>query len=289
MEGPTDFTKLNQDHFDNEAANYDAKHEKTTEEIARRIEARRDFIGLDWIEDDDSSEDEGDDSHRQPSRTVKILDYACGTGSMSRVSLPPVAIALAPYITQSVGIDLSEKMVAAYNVRARNQGLTEGEMAAFHGNLCVPGDEDPAAFRDPKFFDFDLAVVGLGFHHFDDPELAAKRLVARLRPGGVLMIIDFLPHGPHGSDHGHDHHHDHSHHGHHHRDEHGQMEVVGGDASVDKALKTVTHHGFSEEHIKEIFLNAGAGKDFGLDNMGQVVFGPRHGKRTLFMARGTKA
>lgn len=29
--------------------------------------------------------------------------------------------ALAPYITQSIGIDLSEKMVAAYNTRARNQ------------------------------------------------------------------------------------------------------------------------------------------------------------------------
>ncbi|KUI72695.1 hypothetical protein VM1G_08107 [Cytospora mali] len=307
MEGKTDFTKLNQDHFDNEAAHYDAKHEKTTEEIARRIETRRDFIGVDWIEDDDSSEDEnGDDTHRQPHRTVKVLDYACGTGSMSRFLIGLVLCpgqALAPYITQSIGIDLSEKMVAAYNVRAQNQGLTEDEMAAFHGNLCVPGDESPGAFRDPKFFDFDLAVVGLGFHHFDDPELAAKRLVARLRPGGVLMIIDFLPHGPHGSDssesHGHEHHnhhhhhhhhpHDHSHHGHHHHEEHGQIEVEGGDASIGKALKTVTHHGFSEEHIKEIFVDAGAGKDFAIDNMGQVVFGPRHGKRTLFMARGTKA
>ncbi|ROV94867.1 hypothetical protein VSDG_07088 [Cytospora chrysosperma] len=281
MEEPTDFTRLNQDHFDNEAASYDAKHEKTTEEIARRIEARRDFIGLDWVEDDDSSQDEGDDARGQPSRNVRILDYACGTGSMSR--------ALAPYITQSIGIDLSEKMVAAYNTRARNQGLAEDEMVAFHGNLCVPGDEDPAAFRDAKFFDFDLAVVGLGFHHFDDPALAARRLVARLRPGGVLMIIDFLPHGPaHGSGHGHDRHAGHDEHGHHHEG-HGHMgEEAGGDAAADKAMKTVTHHGFSEEQIKEIFLSAGAGQDFALDDMGQVVFGPRHGKRTLFMARGTK-
>ncbi|ROW07136.1 hypothetical protein VPNG_07351 [Cytospora leucostoma] len=334
MAGKTDFTKLNQDHFDwmeteeaggrrilvcvsdrgltwaceclsNEAADYDARHEKTTEEIARRIEARRDLIGMDWVEDDSSSgssEDEEDNDARNappppPGKTVKILDYACGTGSMSR--------ALAPYITQSIGIDLSEKMVAAYNTRARNQGLAEDEMAAYHGNLCVPGDGDPAAFRDPKFFGFDLAVVGLGFHHFDDPELAAERLVARLGPGGVLMIIDFLPHaGPRGPDaseghshsHGHDddhhdHDHDHQHADHaHHHDEGGLgKELHDSDSVMDRAMKTVTHHGFSEEHIREIFVSAGAGKDFAIDNMGQVVFGPRHGKRTLFMARGTRA
>ncbi|KAL2289407.1 hypothetical protein FJTKL_02395 [Diaporthe vaccinii] len=200
--------------------------------------------------------------------------------------------AFAPYTTQCVGIDLSEKMVDMYNARARNQGLSEDEMVAFQGNLCVPGDQDPGAFRDGKFFGFDLAVVGLGFHHFDDPDLAAKRLAARLKQGGVLMIIDFLPHAPHGSgasgghDHHHDHHHHHSHdsHAHSHGKEGTDMEI----AADEKALRTVTHHGFSEERIREIFIGAGAGKDFALDDMGQVKFGEKHGKRTLFMARGTK-
>lgn len=62
-----------------EAANYDAKHEKTITEISRRIEARRGLIGIEWVEDDeDDSNEEG--------RAVRVLDYACGTGSMSRVS-----------------------------------------------------------------------------------------------------------------------------------------------------------------------------------------------------------
>lgn len=169
-------------------------------------------------------------------------------------------------------------------------------MVAFHGNLCVPEDQDPEAFRDAKFSGFDLAVVGLGFHHFDDPDLAAKRLAARLKPGGALMIIDFLPHAPHGSGgsgdggghddhHHHDHHHDHAHdtHAHSHKNE-GVIEM----AADEKASRTVTHHGFSEERIREIFVGAGAGKDFALDDMGQVKFGEKHGKRTLFMARGTK-
>ncbi|KAK7702244.1 hypothetical protein SLS64_009822 [Diaporthe eres] len=256
-------TKLNQEHFDNEAADYDAKHEKTTAEIARRLEARRGLIGVEWLEEDDSSDEEGvSTTDAIPARAVRVLDYACGTGSMSR--------AFAPYTTQCVGIDLSEKMVDMYNARARNQGLSEDEMVAFQGNLCVPEDQDPEAFRDGKFFGFDLAVVGLGFHHFDDPDLAAKRLAARLKPGGVLMIIDFLPHGPHGSE------------------AHGKEGTDMVIAADEKALKTVTHHGFSEERIREIFIGAGAGKDFALDDMGQVKFGEKHGKRTLFMARGTK-
>lgn len=67
-------------------------------------------------------------------------------------------------------------------------------MHAYQGNLCVPDDPNPAALTAPEFSDFDIAAVGLGFHHFDDPSLAARRLAERLKTGGVLMILDFLPH-----------------------------------------------------------------------------------------------
>ena len=68
-------------------------------------------------------------------------------------------------------------------------------MRAYQGNLCVPDDPNPAAFSGPEFFNFDIVAVGLGFHHFDDPALAARRLAERLKDGGVLTILDFLPHG----------------------------------------------------------------------------------------------
>ncbi|KAF3759937.1 S-adenosyl-L-methionine-dependent methyltransferase [Cryphonectria parasitica EP155] len=242
-----------------EAANYDEKHEKAAAEIARRIGARRGFIGVPWIEDDDSEEDGKSETDAEPARAVRVLDYACGTGAMSR--------SFAPYTTQCIGIDLSQKMVDTYNTRASNQGLARNEMFAYNGNLCIPDDEDPEVFRDPEFWDFDMAIVGLGFHHFDDPLLAAKRLVSRLKPGGVLVIVDFLTHAPiagHGHGHAHDHHH------------------------VLKALQTVTHHGFGEAQIREIFVDAGAGKDFAIDKMGEVTMGVKLGKRGLFMARGTK-
>ncbi len=102
--------------------------------------------------------------------------------------------ALAPYVTQSVGIDLTEGMVKEYNTSARNQGIPETEMQAFQGNLIDPEQPSPASLAGKEFFYFDIVAVGLGFHYFDHPALAAKRLAERLKKGGVLMIVDFLPH-----------------------------------------------------------------------------------------------
>lgn len=83
--------KLTEGIFSNEAADYDAKHEKTTAEIARRLEARRGLIGVEWLEEDDSSDEQGvSTTDAVPARAVRVLDYACGTGSMSRVSNDPV-------------------------------------------------------------------------------------------------------------------------------------------------------------------------------------------------------
>lgn len=82
-------TRADREHFSNEAAEYDAKHEKATAEIARRIEARRGFIGVEWIEDDSSDDEGGSTNDTTPARDVRVLDYACGTGSMSRVSPSP--------------------------------------------------------------------------------------------------------------------------------------------------------------------------------------------------------
>lgn len=62
------------------------KHEKTIAEIARRIEARRGLIGVQWLEEEDGPGEEGGAA---PGRAVRVLDYACGTGSMSRVSPGP--------------------------------------------------------------------------------------------------------------------------------------------------------------------------------------------------------
>ncbi len=102
--------------------------------------------------------------------------------------------ALVPYVTQCVGIDLSEGMVNEYNTSARNQGIPESEMLAVNGNLLDPQNPYSKELKGDWLYGFDIAVVGMGFHHFDDPALAAKKLAERLKKGGVLLILDFLPH-----------------------------------------------------------------------------------------------
>ncbi|KAL1836103.1 hypothetical protein VTJ49DRAFT_5563 [Mycothermus thermophilus] len=237
-----------------EAAEYDKKHGETQNQLIEEIRSRLGFIGVEWVEEG-GDRDEKQDAEEGPGkgRTVRLLDYACGTGLVSR--------ALAPYTTQCVGIDLSENMVATYNRHAEHLGLTPSKMRAYHGNLCDSQDEDPAAFASPEFTGFDVAAVGLGFHHFDDPALAARRLAARLKPGGVLVILDFLPHAKPDPSH--------------------------------PATSTVTHHGFSEEHIRGIFEQAGVGKDFALVELEtEFHFIRPDGSemhRRIFIARGTKA
>ncbi|GJD03846.1 SAM-dependent methyltransferase [Colletotrichum higginsianum] len=114
-------------------------------------------------------------------------------------------------------------------------------MHAYQGDLTDPSDPDPSAFSassdaDGRFRDFDVAGVGLGFHHFADPELSARRIVERLRPGGVFVILDFLPHG-------------------------------ATDAALP-AANTVVHHGFSRERMRAVFEQAGASRDFAMEEIG---------------------
>lgn len=134
-------------------------------------------------------------------------------------------------------------------------------MHAVVGDLVAA--QPPAALADPRLFGFDLATVGGGLHHFADPELASERLVQRLRPGGVLLVWDFLPHG---------------HAGHH----------------------AVLHHGLSEDRVRAMFEKAGAGEGFSLEVLGSGVspgYHHAHGehgdreviKRQIFLARGRKA
>ncbi|KAI9642047.1 hypothetical protein NHQ30_009918 [Ciborinia camelliae] len=256
-------TEKNRAHWDSHASTYDTRFQKTIEQLISIIQEDRtlSFIGANWITDTST-----------PEHSVKLLDYACGTGLITR--------ALLPTITRSIGIDLSSSMVAQYNARASNQGLSPSEMIAYQGNLLSP-TPDPGLEKE-DLYGFDIAVVGLGFHHFDNPALAARKLGERLKKGGILAVVDFESHDGYGNPHEHGHGHGH---------DKPQL-----NAQAQKAQETVTHHGFSEEEIKKIFVDAGVGADFGYMVLGKgIVF---HGtgeegerkdrKRAVFMARGIK-
>jgi SAM-dependent methyltransferase len=151
-----------------------------------------------------------------------------------------------PYVTKTLGIDISSNMVNTYNDRVSKAGISPSMVHAIHGDLFDKANPSPAEISGPEWTDFDIATVGFGFHHFEDVVHSAKQLKERLRPGGVLVINDFLEGGDLQADedgkpiggtegnwavHSHRHAHDHAHgddgthghaHNHDHSHEHGQ-------------------------------------------------------------------
>ncbi|KAI6360819.1 hypothetical protein MCOR25_006621 [Pyricularia grisea] len=272
-------TAANKKHWDVMAATYetDPRWEKLMAQLIAEVKDRRDFIGVDWVKDGESG------------RTVRMIDYACGPGTISR--------ALYPYVTQCRGIDLSTNMVTQYKARARIEGLTPEQMDAFEGNIL---EDDGAALSDPTLRDADLACVGMAMHHMDDPARVALKLVERLRPGGVLFAIDLVRHEAPGAEHKHDDHHHHHHHhgghGHGHGHSHGnhghgheKQKVGAGMGEVFDAMPTIAHNGFSPEQVKDMFEKAGAGDDFAFELVESVEMPPSATvKPIIFFARGTK-
>jgi SAM-dependent methyltransferase len=169
---------------------------------------------------------------------------------------------LAPYVTKIVGVDASEGMVGEYNKKAQEAGIPPEKMSARAGNIL--GDSFSEDFKGPEYHDFDVAFVGLALHHFSDPLLSMKRLVDRLRVGGVLWIID-VPDQPHA-------HHEHE--------------------KLSPETKAAIHtHGFTVDQVKDLFAQAGAGADVRVDVIDKPfeIKTPNHTfKRTVFFARGQK-
>ena len=75
-------------HFSTIASAHSNKNEKTTEELITEIHSRRDWIGVDFL-DDPKEKEGGVEGEKVDKKTVRLLDYACGTGMVSRVSLYP--------------------------------------------------------------------------------------------------------------------------------------------------------------------------------------------------------
>lgn len=105
--------------------------------------------------------------------------------------------ALGPYVTRTIGIDLAEAMVGRYNDLARSSNLPSMVAQAIVGNLFadepseLPQASPADSIEEVDLHNFDIAAVGLGFHHFHDQEGAVAKIAERLRPGGVLLIIDW--------------------------------------------------------------------------------------------------
>lgn len=158
-------------------------------------------------------------------------------------------------------------MLSKYRATAAELNLPASRMQAVQGNLLV----DPAevtthpALPDAELQGFDLVAICMALHHVDDISVAAQRLAARLRPGGVLLIIDWATPAAavqHGHGHGHQPH---------------------------PAAHTISHDSFTEGQILGLFELAGCrDPSFVLADKLSVVPGARSGTMQMFFARAIK-
>ena len=106
----------------------------------------------------------------QPQSHWRLLDVGAGTGH--------TALALAPHVAASVGIDLTIEML----LQAQKLAAARGQRATW-----LLADAQTLPFADSSF---GLVACRRAAHHLVDVTGALQEMVRVLAPGGVLLIDD---------------------------------------------------------------------------------------------------
>ena len=110
----------------------------------------------------------------QPKPTDLALDVATGTGN--------TALALAPFVTRVVGVDLTTEMLDQARRVTSERGVTNAEW--------VLGDACRLPFADESF---DLYTVRAAPHHFHDFDAFLAEALRVLKPGHDAAFVDCAP------------------------------------------------------------------------------------------------
>ncbi|KAK6000999.1 hypothetical protein QM012_003082 [Aureobasidium pullulans] len=251
-----DVTAHNRETWDSKAKDYDAKpwQKKIASQVASALDSHASWLGANWTS---SSNQE-----------CRLLDYACGTGSVTR--------ALSNHITHATGLDISSQMLEQYS------SLLSTSHPSLHLNTAIAdfcSQDTDSSISGPDFHDFDVAGVALGFHHFNNPALCISNLAARLKKGGVLFIVDWLPKDVKPEEHiGHQH-------------AHPSNTKEEDTEEWKKMQKTIKTNGFSENDMKTFFEGAGF-DEFGfvvLEDSFILQMNGKEVRKTGFIAKGRKA
>ncbi|KAF2190492.1 S-adenosyl-L-methionine-dependent methyltransferase [Zopfia rhizophila CBS 207.26] len=260
----------NRKYFDTIGDAYDNKpwFAKVNQQVTDALRARLDWVGIPFV----------------------------NTGSASSSNSEEGKI-FGPYVTVTRGIDISPNMVATYNARARSAGLPASTIDAVVGDLFAP--EQPKGLSGPEYFNFDLATVGFGFHHFEDVVHAARCLKQRLRPGGALVINDFLEGGDLKADEqgnpvegskGNHAMHRHHHHGHSQGHSHTRADDDPAYNVLEEMNTSIVVPSFTQEGVKKFFTEAGF-VDVDVIIMEEKVYMEFAGNkiwRTILLAKGRR-
>jgi len=109
---------------------------------------------------------------------LKVLDLGCGDGT--------TAVPAARLGADVLGVDIARNLVEAGNQRAKEEGLTN--LTFQEGDACDLADLDDQAF--------DTAVSFFGAMFAPRPFDVAKEMVRVTRPGGRIVMGNWIPGDP---------------------------------------------------------------------------------------------
>ncbi|KAI1271385.1 S-adenosyl-L-methionine-dependent methyltransferase [Xylaria sp. FL0933] len=124
--------------------------------------------------------------------TTRILDSACGPGTVSKlllspspptISVPGLPLDPPPRVT---AIDLSEPMISQYRANARALGWSTAE-------AHVQDSQDLSRFADATF---DAVVMSLGVFALADAVAGAREMHRVLKPGGHAVVTTWKTRRP---------------------------------------------------------------------------------------------
>src|SRR5690348_1644443 len=109
---------------------------------------------------------------------LKVLDLGCGDGT---TALPAARLG-----ADVLGVDIARNLVEAGNKRAKEQGLTN----------CKFQEGDASNLHELKDQTFDLVVSIFGAMFAPKPFDVAKEMVRVTRPGGRIVMGNWIPNDP---------------------------------------------------------------------------------------------
>jgi SAM-dependent methyltransferase len=109
---------------------------------------------------------------------LKVLDLGCGDGT---TALPEAKLG-----ADVLGVDIAKNLVEAGNKRAKENGLTN----------CKFQEGDASSLHELKDQTFDLVVSMFGAMFAPKPFDVAKEMVRVTRPGGRIVMGNWIPNDP---------------------------------------------------------------------------------------------
>lgn len=106
---------------------------------------------------------------------MTALDLGCGDGYIART--------VAKYIKKVYAVDISSEMLKELRKKAAQSGIKNIETI-----------ETEAQIVPLEAASVDIVFSNMFLHHMEDPEVAITEMGRVLKPGGIAVVSDFLPH-----------------------------------------------------------------------------------------------